>query len=254
MKIPGGYLLLARKMIDSDIMEKPSHYLKLWIWMLGKAFWQDGKSLKRGQFLTSISEMQKAGGYKVGYRSVMLTKDEVRSAYEAFTKATMITTAKTTRGFIITICNYEFYQDPNNYEPHNERTANTRRTPQPPHTIDEEGIRIEKNKNLKEKQAATFQLPEWVPEKAWGGFIEMRKKLKKPLTDHAKEILIKKLAKLTEQGYEPGAVLDQSTVNSWQGIFELKEQQHGQRTGTPTGSTSSQKSEYSGIKSHVYEN
>lgn len=132
-KIPGGYILFARQTLDSDIMEWPGHYLKLWVWMLGKAFWKDGEKLKKGQFVTTIAEMQKVGGYKIGYRTRDLTKDEVRSAYEAFTKATMITTTKTTRGMIITICNYDKYQNPKNYEahnePHNEDTTNPTGTP-----------------------------------------------------------------------------------------------------------------------------
>ena len=118
--IPGGYALLARKTIDSELMNKPSLYLKLFVWMLLKANFQDRDKLKRGMLVTSISEMQEAMSYFVGYRKHTPSKDEIRSAYEAFAKATMITTAKTTRGMIITICNYEFYQNPENYEAHSE--------------------------------------------------------------------------------------------------------------------------------------
>lgn len=136
--IPGGYILLARKVIDSDLMNKPAHYLKLWVWMLSKANWKDRDKLKRGQFVTTISEMQEAGGYKIGYRTRSLTKDEVRSAYEAFTKATMITTTKTTRGMIVTIQNYDLYQNPKNYEPHDEPHNEDTAKPTPtPHDTEE---------------------------------------------------------------------------------------------------------------------
>lgn len=118
--IEGGYILLARKIVDSELMNKPPHYVKLWVWMLGRAFWKDGDQLKRGQFLTTISEMQEAGGYYVGARKKLLTRDEVRSCYEAFSKATMITTAKTTRGMVVTILNYDYYQNFSNYEGHGE--------------------------------------------------------------------------------------------------------------------------------------
>jgi hypothetical protein len=132
-KIPGGYILLARKLAESDLMRWPSHYMKLWVWMLLQANWKSRDKLDKGQFVTSIAEMQKAGGYKVGYRTRDLTKDEVRSAYEAFTKATMITTTKTTRGMVITICNYEEYQNSENYEdhnaPHDEDTTHPTGTP-----------------------------------------------------------------------------------------------------------------------------
>lgn len=131
--IDGGYILLARKIIESELMNKPPHYLKLWIWMLGKAFWRDGDQLKRGQLLTTIEEMRDAGGYYVGARRRLLTRDEVRSCYEAFSKATMITTAKTTRGMVITILNYDLYQSVSSYEshgePHAENTAKATGTP-----------------------------------------------------------------------------------------------------------------------------
>jgi len=132
--ISGGYILLARKLLESELMEKPSHYLKLWVWMLAKANWKNREKLRRGQFRTTISEMQEAGGYRIGYRFRRLTRGEVRSAYEALTKASMITTTKSTRGMIITICNYERYQNPENYEAHNaqhdENTTNNQVTAQ----------------------------------------------------------------------------------------------------------------------------
>jgi hypothetical protein len=65
-------------------------------------------------------------------------------------------------------------------------------------------------------------LPEWVPEAAWNGFVEMRKKLRNPLTDRAKELAIAKLYKLKVEGHDPEKVLDQSTMNGWKGLFELK--------------------------------
>lgn len=116
----GGYIIIARKLLDSDLMDMPPLYLKLWVWMLAQANWRDRDKLKRGQFVTSIAKMQEAMSHHVGYRKETPTRDSIRSAYEAFTKATMITTTKTTRGMIITILNYELYQNPKNYEAHSE--------------------------------------------------------------------------------------------------------------------------------------
>jgi hypothetical protein len=139
-KIKGGYVLLARKIIESELMNKPPHYLKLWVWMLGSAFWKDGDSLKRGQLLTTIAAMQEAGGYYVGARKKILTRDEVRSCYEAFSKASMITTAKTTRGMVITINNFDTYQSFSSYEghgePHGENRSKAIGTPHDRENID----------------------------------------------------------------------------------------------------------------------
>jgi hypothetical protein len=65
-------------------------------------------------------------------------------------------------------------------------------------------------------------LPEWIDEEAWKGFVEMRKATKKPLTERAIQLLVKRLEQLKADGYDPTDCIDQSTVNCWQGIFETK--------------------------------
>lgn len=55
-------------------------------------------------------------------------------------------------------------------------------------------------------------------------FKDMRKTIKKPLTDHALKLLLNKLDKLEDSDSGKIAVLEQSIMNSWQGVFELKGQ------------------------------
>lgn len=56
---------------------------------------------------------------------------------------------------------------------------------------------------------------------ALAAFAEHRKKLKKPMTDYAKELLLKKLQKLAKTEQEQIAILNQSIENGWQGVFPL---------------------------------
>ena len=56
-------------------------------------------------------------------------------------------------------------------------------------------------------------------------FIEYRKGMKKPMTDHAVDLLINKLNGMTQYIPEQIEILNQSIVNGWQGIFPLKENQ-----------------------------
>lgn len=72
-------------------------------------------------------------------------------------------------------------------------------------------------------------LPDWVPAEAWAGYVEMRKEtLKKPLkTDRAINLAINTLARLRDDGNDPGAVLDQSTLNGWQGLFDVRVERRG---------------------------
>ena len=118
--IKGGYILLARETLESDIMNRPPLYFKLFFWMLLQAKFKNHSNLNRGQFLTSIKEMQKAMSFMVGYRKETPSKDQIRAAYSFLTKTEMITATKTTDGLLVTILKYEEYQDPKNYESHNE--------------------------------------------------------------------------------------------------------------------------------------
>ena len=76
-------------------------------------------------------------------------------------------------------------------------------------------------------------LPEWLPLDAWQGFVDMRKKLKAPLTPRAITLLMSKLDELRTQGNDPGAVLDQSTEMAWRGVFALRQTNGGYQNGKP---------------------
>ena len=58
---------------------------------------------------------------------------------------------------------------------------------------------------------------------AFTDYVDMRKKIKAPMTDRAIELAIKKLEKLSNGDNEKAiAILEQSVMNSWKGLFELK--------------------------------
>lgn len=68
-------------------------------------------------------------------------------------------------------------------------------------------------------------LPDWIPEDVWAEFVDMRKKVKAPLTDRAAQLLINKLETMMHAGQKPRAVLEQSIMNSWKGVFDVKAEQ-----------------------------
>lgn len=73
-------------------------------------------------------------------------------------------------------------------------------------------------------------LPDWIPADAWAGYVEMRVAIKKPLkTERAINLAINTLDRLRADGNDPAAVLDQSTLNSWQGLFPVSERRAQQR-------------------------
>jgi hypothetical protein len=155
---PGGFVLLARKTLESDLMQMTPQAFKLFFWMILRANFKDRDKLKRGQLLTTIEDMREAGSYLIGYRKQKPSRDQIRSCYEALAKATMITTTKTTRGMIVTILNYDRYQSVSSYEAHSEPLSEMYTKPQRcPHDTEE---RVRKNIKTFSSDSDEFRLAE----------------------------------------------------------------------------------------------
>lgn len=133
--IPGGYFIKARKIKDSDIAHCAPVIREVWDWLLMECNHKPYNGINRGQCVRRIADIQDGLHWYVGYRKMTYSKTQCEGALEHLRKTQMITTAKTTRGLIITICNYEFYQNPKNYEDNNEGNKKTTRRQQHPDTI-----------------------------------------------------------------------------------------------------------------------
>lgn len=77
----------------------------------------------------------------------------------------------------------------------------------------------------KSTQKETVDLPDWMPLEAWQGFREMRIKIKKPMTPRAERMAISKLEDFRSRGHDPTEILNQSTFNDYQDLYEIKENQ-----------------------------
>lgn len=77
-------------------------------------------------------------------------------------------------------------------------------------------------------------LPIFINKNLFDDFSEMRKKLRKPLTEKAKELIIKKISEFeAKQQGSANKALENSIENSWQGVFEPKgNQQQNQTSGS----------------------
>lgn len=77
-----------------------------------------------------------------------------------------------------------------------------------------------------------FELPDWIDPETWRDYENMRKQIKRPLSDRARNIAVKKLQDLYRQGYSPEDVLEQSIFMCWQGLFEIRQQYATERRAT----------------------
>ena len=120
-RIDGGYYIKARKTQASDIQHQPPHVREIWDLLICRANFDNhklegNKSIHRGQLHCVISDIREALHWKVGWIKHRYTQSACESAIKWLRSADMIKTTRTGRGTIITVCNYEAYQNPANYE------------------------------------------------------------------------------------------------------------------------------------------
>jgi hypothetical protein len=114
MNIPGGYILFARRFIEI-LADMPLLDRALWVWLYCKANHGNHAGLGRGELLTTISEMQRAMRYQSGCAFKNPSRYAVWRALRRLCGRSMAATHKTTRGLVVTICDYDLYQHSANY-------------------------------------------------------------------------------------------------------------------------------------------
>jgi hypothetical protein len=76
----------------------------------------------------------------------------------------------------------------------------------------------------KTRERVAPSVPDWLDESTWTDFVQMRNRIKKPMTGKAVELMWAKLDAMRGGGSDPVEILNQSIVNSWQDVFPLREQ------------------------------
>lgn len=153
--IPGGYYLKARCIQDSEIAHAAPVVREIWDYLIKEANHapNDKLGLSRGSTVRRIADIQDALHWFVGYRKEVYSNDQCEKAMKWLAKAGMIEYTKTARGLRITVCKYDTYQDPKNYEDGEVTATKAGRRRQCSGTI---------NKNDKNVKDSTPQsAPEW---------------------------------------------------------------------------------------------
>jgi hypothetical protein len=153
-KIPGGYYIKARAIQKSSIMRQPPHVREIWDYLLMNANHSDNKyggySVKRGQLFRTYKQIREDLSWNVGWRKETYNENQTKKAMKFLRESLMIATAKEPGGVMITVLNYNYYQDPANYERTSEgtdeRTIEEPLTNQPvPYNKKKNNIRMEED-------------------------------------------------------------------------------------------------------------
>jgi len=158
--IENGYYLKARIIKKSAIAHAPPHVREIWDYFLMEANHHDikynGTDIKRGQCIRTYEDIREALHWTVGWRKMRYSKANCETAMKWLKKHTMITTRKTTRGMFVTVCNYETYQEPKNYENHRRTTRKPTGEPQTDDTINKKGKKEKNENNIPYLQIVSF--------------------------------------------------------------------------------------------------
>lgn len=93
-------------------------------------------------------------------------------------------------------------------------------------TIKDTNINRVKKSEVKKFDPLKVSIPKRVDYKIWCDFVEMRKQIKKPLTERATSLIINKLI---DFGVNGNASLEQSIASGWSSVFPVK-QNNGYQT------------------------
>ena len=227
-RIRGGYILQPRCFDRSDTSKFPPVTRELWMYLLRRVNHKEAKGYQRGQGFFNLGDIQKDLSWFIGYRREMYSKPQLTKSLRRLCDASMVETMKATRGVIITICNYSFYQDPQNYEGNNEGSTKETGRERESHTKNK-NVKNEEERKENTKAPARQKKPViiissldiislGVSEVVANDFIFFRKSKKAPLTQTAWDGLTKEFQ---EAGLTIESGLKKMIERNWIG-FEAK--------------------------------
>lgn len=243
MNAENGWIKLHRKLLDKPIwlQSKPeqkvvlltlllmaNHESKEWLWR-GEKF-----VAEEGQLITSLNTLSQKSG---------VSAQSVRTALANFEKLKFLTNESTKTGRLITIVNWELYQnndDDTNKENNKGVTKHQQRgnkglTP----NKNDKNYKNDKNNNIPKilsEYTSNDELKNALKE-----FVTMRQKIKAPMTEYGFNLMLKKLDNLSAgSDSKKIQIVEQSIENCWKGIFPLKEGYRGNGTSNIQRSFSGQ--------------
>lgn len=208
-----GWISVYRRLQDHWLWEdKPFSKGQAWIDLIMLANHEDKKIPYKGEIITcksgdvnrSIQQLSARWGW---------SRDKTRKFLTMLEADGMVTVKATTHRTTITIENYGVYR----HKPTTKRQQNGSKP-----TASRQQADINNNDNNYNNENNIYSADPKL-DKAITEFVAFRKKIKKPMTDHAVQLMMNKLNRLSSNVDVQIEILNQSIMNGWQGIFPLKE-------------------------------
>lgn len=252
-----GYIAAHRKMLDNPIVCKDADHLAVWIYLLLNAVYAPTDVVFHGKRIT-LQPGQLTTGRKVIADKMKISESKVQRILKSFEIEHQIEQRTDRQCRLITIVSWSEYQisgqrvnngldtfselEVTNNAKIEQRVNNatadvstdrgivafkTEQRVNNERTTSEQRVNTKKEiNNKRNKEISVYDgLPEEL-KRALMDFEAMRKAIRKPITtDRARKLLLTKLQSLA--GDDDGLkvrILEQSIMNSWQGVFPLHDQ------------------------------
>lgn len=219
-----GYIKLYRKLLENPIVCKDGDYLAVWIYILLNATHKEMPSIFKGNKII-LKPGQLLTGRKAIGAKLKISESKVHRILKCYESEHMIEQHTSNQNRLVTVLNWELYQGS---EQQNEQQMNNQRT------TSEQRVNTNKNdKNVKNDKnnnrdiyigiISNFTADENL-KKTIMDFIEMRQQKKKPPTERALNIILKKASEISSDIQTQIKIFEQSIVNGWTDIYPLKNQ------------------------------
>lgn len=208
-----GYIQLHRKLLEWEWYHDVNTF-KLFIHILLKANfepkkWQ-GIEIKRGQLVTSIKHLSIETG---------LTEKQVRNSIDKLILTKEVGKQTTSQNTTLTILSYDLYQQEG--KPKGKQRANEGQTKGERRANEGQQLNNDNKEENEENEDNLFKNKDL--QKIFLEFSEMRKKIKKPMTEKAEQLFKSKLEDLSNKNISLAIqIVNQSILNCWQDIYPLK--------------------------------
>jgi hypothetical protein len=215
--VKGGFVVLWRSFTDWEWYDDVNT-MRLFLHLVLTVNYETknwrGITIERGSRICTIRGLSKE--LKMSDRSVRTALSHLISTQE-------VTQQVTQYGTLVTVVNYGKYQD----KSESATQESTQEVTSGRHTTDTAPTHTKQRNKETKKTSNKYIVPEMLLDE-WNSYVEMRKSIKKPLTDRAAQMALNRLEQLYPGNYEKQkACLNQSTFHCWQGLFELKEANDG---------------------------
>lgn len=211
-----GYIKLHRQTLENPIVTKDADHLAVWVYLLLNATHKETDCLFRGNRITLQPGQLLTGRVSIA-KKLNISESKVKRVLTSFEIDQQIDRQRGNKNSLITVKNWSKYQS---CDQQNDQQVTSNRP------ASDQQVTTNKNvkniKNVKNERKDIYSVNPAL-NKAIIEMIENRKRLKKPMTQRAIELMIDRLDKMATNDTDKIAIINQSIERGWSGVFEIEQ-------------------------------